>query len=149
MIETGNLADLALAVLAGGGNAKLPGILKKAARLKGPARDRVLAQILLLAGLRKAEGKVEWELRHMGVVIDVTKNSVLMKWRREAIAEGRAEGVAEGMASLLHEQLQTKFGPLPKWVEDRLRKASPGQLERWAKKILTAPSLEGVLGRRL
>ena len=88
----------------------------------------------------------------MGVVIDVTKNSVLMRWRREAIAEGvaegKAEGKAEGMASVIHEQLETKFGPLPKWVEDRLRKASTSQLERWAKKILTAASLEGVLGRR-
>ena len=51
------------------------------------------------------------------------------------------------MTSLLYELLQTKFGPLPKWVEDRLSKANPSQLERWAKKILTA-SLEGVLGRR-
>ena len=66
----------------------------------------------------------------------------------EGKAEGKAEGMAEGMASLLHEQLETKFGPLPKWVEDRVSKATPSHLERWAKKILTAASLEGVLGRR-
>ena len=156
---TSRRADLALAILAGGADQRLPEIIKRAARLKGPARSRILAQILILAGLRDLEDKLEWELRNQGVVIDITKNKVLMRWQREFIAEGaakgraeglvegKAEGKAEGMTIILHDQLETKFGPLPRWADARLAKADPAQLERWAKKILTASSLEGVLGR--
>jgi hypothetical protein len=79
-----------------------------------------------------------------GVLIDVTKNPVLMRWRREALAEGKALG----KNSLLHEQLETKFGPLPKWAADRMASASPAQVERWAKKVLTAETLEAVLGKK-
>jgi hypothetical protein len=50
----------------------------------------------------------------MGVIIDVRKNPVLMRWRREAIAEGRTEDRTEGMSLVLRELLETKFGPLPK-----------------------------------
>jgi hypothetical protein len=144
LMTTGNQADLALAVLAGGGKSRLSGILKKAARLKGPARNRVLAQILLLAGLRGVAGKVQWDLRNMDMVIDVTKNPVLMKWRREALQEGEAKG----MSRILHDLVQAKFGPLPKWAEDRMAKSTPAQVERRAKKILTAETLEDVLGKR-
>ena len=84
----------------------------------------------------------------MGVVIDLTKNPVLMRWRREALAEGEALGEARGMSRVLHEQLATKFGPLPKWASDRMAQASPAQVERWAKKVLTAGTLEAVLGKK-
>jgi len=38
-------------------------------------------------------------------------------------------------------QLTTKFGSVPKWAEERLEKATSGQIERWSKKILTAETL--------
>lgn len=156
LMATGNHADLALAVLAGRGNMCLSKILNKAASLRGSARDRVLAQIVLLAGLRGVAGRVEWEMKTMGVIIDVTKNPVLMRWRHEALQEGEAKGRAEGisqglsqgMAKILHEQLETKFGPLPKWAEARINNAGTAQVERWARKILSAKTLDGVIGKR-
>ncbi|HXQ25987.1 MAG TPA: hypothetical protein VN822_06240 [Candidatus Acidoferrales bacterium] len=148
LMKSGNHGDLALAVLAGGGDARLRDILHQAAAVKGSRRDQLLAKILVLSGLRGIAGKVEWELKRMGVVIDVTKNPVLMRWRREALAEGEALGEARGMSKVLHEQLETKFGPLPKWAADRMAKASPAQVERWAKKVLTAGTLEAVLGKK-
>ncbi|MDX1980698.1 MAG: hypothetical protein SFV51_10545 [Bryobacteraceae bacterium] len=95
MLRTGQAGDIALAVLGGGGSELLAAILKRANALKGPQRERVLAMILLLSGLRRLAGRVELEMKRMGVIIDVEKNPVLMKWRRAAIAEGRAEGRAE------------------------------------------------------
>jgi hypothetical protein len=80
----------------------------------------------------------------MGVLIDVTKNPVLMRWRREALAEGKALG----MNMVLHDLLETKFGPVPKWAADRMAKASPAQVERWVKKVLTVSTLEAVLGKK-
>ena len=144
LIRTGNPGDLALAILAGGGKVRLPEILRRAAARRGPERDELLARILILSGLRGIVGKVELELKHMSVVIDIRKNPVLMRWSRELFEEGKAEGKAE----MLQEQLQIKFGPVPKWAAHRLAHASPAQIERWTKKILTADSIEGVLGRK-
>jgi hypothetical protein len=148
LLRSGNAGDLALAVLAGGGDARLPEILGRAARIPGTQREALLAKILILSGLRGITGKVKWELERMGVIIDVRKNPVLMRWRREAIAEGRTEGRTEGMSLVLRELLETKFGPLPKWAGDRLSKATPARIELWAKRVLTANTLEGVLGKK-
>lgn len=145
MAETGRPADLALAILAGGADERLTEILRCVMRLKGPARQRLIAQILVLAGLRGRVKQVEWELTNMsGVVIDIRKNPFLLRLRDEAIAQGKAEG----MALLLQEQLETKFGPLPRWARPRIAKASQRQLEGWARKVLKATSVEGVLGPR-
>jgi hypothetical protein len=65
------------------------------------------------------------------------------------LAEGKAEGKAEGMTTLLAEMLCVKFGPLPKWAETRIRSAKPLQAERWGRKLLTANSLEAVIGKRV
>ena len=176
LIETGNPGDLALAVLANGGNARLREIVQRAAAMKGVQRKRLLAKILILSGLRGAAQKVELEMKHMGVIIDVTKNPVLMRMYREAQqiaqqeaeqkvraeaeaagrakgmaegrAEGRAEGMAEGESEILRKQLTAKFGSLPRWAAGRVSKATPTQIERWARKILVADTLEGVLGPR-
>ena len=144
LMKSGNHGDLALALLAGGGDARLREILRHAAAVRGIRRNRLLAKILVLSGLRGIAGKVQWELNRMGVLIDVTKNPVLMRWRREAIAEGKALG----MTSVLRELLEAKFGALPKWASDRLAKATPAQVERWVKKVLTAGTIEAVLGKK-
>jgi hypothetical protein len=124
--------------------------------VKGPGRNQLLAKIAMLAGLRGVTDKVELELQHMGVIIDPRKNVMLMRWRDEALAEGEAKGEARGeakgeargMLKVLREQMEIKFGPLPKWAADRMAKATPAQIERWAKKVLNAGTLEGVLGKR-
>ena len=52
-------------------------IVQRAAAMKCVQRERLLAKILILSGLRGAAQKVELEMKHMGVIIDVTKNPVL------------------------------------------------------------------------
>ncbi len=56
--------------------------------------------------------------------------------------------MTRGMVQIVRRQLEAKFGTLPKWADDRLGKATSTQVERWSKKILTADTLEGVVGRR-
>ena len=164
LMATGNPADLALAVLAHGGHERLTEILQQAAKLKGARRARVLAQILVLAGLRGVEAKVQWKMKELGMVIDISKNSVLMKWQREFIAEGlekgrvkgleqgreqgRELGRAETLEKILRDLMSAKFGPIPKWTSDRIAKATPASLERWSKKLLEAKSIEEVVGKR-
>jgi len=155
LLQSGSPADYVLAMLSREGPEKLGAILEMANQLQGAARDRVLAQMGALSGLRRLSKRFKMECNAMGIAIDIKKNEFLNdiwtsgveKGRAEGREEGRAEGRA-GMLRLVGELLETKFGPLPKWARERLAKSTPARLDRFAKKILTAETLEGVLGRR-
>jgi hypothetical protein len=58
------------------------------------------------------------------------------------------ELMRDGQVSIIRIQLESKFGKLPKWVDERLSRAKLSDVERWAKKLLTAETLEGVLGKK-
>jgi hypothetical protein len=172
LIQTGNHGDLALAVLAGGGEQRVREILERAASVRGPARDRLLLQVLILSGLRGISGKVEWKLKSMSVTMPIAKHPFLARLSRQAFEEGKAKGEAEGraigeakgqakgrakgqaigeaigMSAVLRELLETKFGPLPKWAQARMAKARRAQFERWTRRVLTAGTLEAVIGPR-
>ena len=108
---------MALAILAEA--ARLPEILRKAAALRGPERDGLLARILILAGLRGIVGRVELELKHRSV-IGIRKNPVLMRWSRELFED---EGIQE--------RVEIKFGPVPKWEAHRLAHSRPALRVVW------------------
>jgi len=61
-------------------------------------------------------------------------------------AKGEARGEARGRATLLLKQLALRFGSLPDESIDRVRSASIEELDRIAERILTANSIEEVLG---
>ena len=63
---------------------------------------------------------------------------------QQGLARGRMEGRAEGIAVLLSRQLNRRFGPLSAATTDRLAKAAPDQLERWAERVLDAATLDDV-----
>ena len=66
--------------------------------------------------------------------------------KAEGRAEGKAEGRAEGKADLLLKQLAVRFGPLAAEVVARVRAASVAELDIFAERVLTAASLDAVLG---
>ena len=77
-----------------------------------------------------------------------------LKGRQEGREEGRLEGRQEGLlkgkqseaARMLNRLLRLRFGALPGWAEARLAQAPLEQLEGWIEAVLTAESLEGVIG---
>ena len=165
LLRSARPGDLVLAMLAKGGTGRLTEIARRIEHLSGSERSRVLTQLVLLSNLRALSGSMKMELKNMASdVIDIEKNEILRDIIRDltdqaqakawakAWAKGEAKGLAkgrgEGMVQVLREQMQIKFGPLPKWAEDRLSHASPAQIERWARKILSASTLENVLGKR-
>jgi hypothetical protein len=62
----------------------------------------------------------------------------------EALQKGRQEGREEGIASLLNQQIEQRFSPVPDWARARIQSARPDQLALWGQLILTAPSLEAL-----
>jgi len=61
-------------------------------------------------------------------------------WEEKGRQEGRQERI-EGT-------LRIKFGDLPEWADQRLMDATDEQLDEWVMQILSADSLEALLGER-
>jgi predicted transposase/invertase (TIGR01784 family) len=72
---------------------------------------------------------------------------VLDVLKREGRVEGRAQGRVEGGARVLLRQLAARFGPVPAEAKARILGATGPALARWTLRVLTAPTLEAVLGR--
>jgi hypothetical protein len=156
LVESGNPADFALAMLARGGEEWLSEIVRRVGRLEGEDRERVLEQLTILAGLRRLSGQLKMEMETMRNVVDIQKNVILKeiwdKGKAEGAVEGEARGlergVVEGQRQTLTTLMQMKFGEFPKWARDRVARAPVDNLDLWLRKVLTAPTLEEVLGKR-
>jgi hypothetical protein len=66
--------------------------------------------------------------------------------RQKLRDEGRREGRRAGESALLLRQLRGRFGELPAAIVARVEAAEPEVLEVWGDRVLTARSLDEVLG---
>jgi hypothetical protein len=66
--------------------------------------------------------------------------------REEGRQEGRQEGLLLGKAQVLLKQMRLKFGAVPDAVVARVEVASEAEIEQWTERILTAETLEALLG---
>lgn len=73
--------------------------------------------------------------------------NLVKKERLEGRQEGRQEGRHEGVEGTLRKQIALKFGELPEWADQRLASATDAQLDEWVVQILSADSLEALLGK--
>jgi hypothetical protein len=60
--------------------------------------------------------------------------------------EGETKGVLRGQRKILLKQLRARFGDLPEAAVARVNAAEVVQLDVWAERVLTAPTLADVLG---
>jgi hypothetical protein len=63
---------------------------------------------------------------------------------KEGYDKGLEQGLEQGRQSMLLMQLKERFGPLPGALEERVRAATPDQLEAWSRAVLRAPTLADV-----
>jgi hypothetical protein len=70
------------------------------------------------------------------------------EFARKYVEEGRKDGLEEGrkdgQQAMLIKLLGLKFGELPDWAVQRLQAADDSDLERWAERVLSAPTLDDV-----
>jgi hypothetical protein len=139
LLNSGRPGDLALALLARGGVEKLRSILEMTKSLSGPDRDRALMRLAFLAGLRGVSNQLRLEMAGMNsTYIDFEENAVLQMWKEQIQSASTAK--------ILRRQLAAKFGALPNWAEDRLKASTLPELETSVLRVLTANSIEEVLG---
>lgn len=87
----------------------------------------------------------------------------LSSFERRGMERGLERGLERGMerglerglelgrqdlCGLVRSQLTKRFGALPPTVEERLRHASPTQLQAWGEAVLDSPTLDAVFVRR-
>jgi hypothetical protein len=113
-------------------------------------RETALEALLVIAGLRHLEEVVEQEVKKMPVLNDILENKVLGREYKRGVQEGVQQGVQQGLqqgeVTLLRRQLQARFGTLPNWVNERLSKSSPSEIEVFGLRLLDPnASLEEVL----
>jgi hypothetical protein len=142
LIESGRPADLPIAMPARGGPERLTEILKRAANLSGSERQRVLAELIQLCGLRSLQQPLIMELKSMA---SLGTEIFLRLPQVQSIVRDAKRDVR---IQVLRDQLKGKFRTLPAWADERLEAATTIQVQRWLKKILTEETLEGVLGRK-
>ena len=68
--------------------------------------------------------------------------------RREGRQEGRQEGLQDGKREMLLRQLRQRFGRVPAVTVARVGKAGAAELDAWADRVLSAESLDAVLGTK-
>ena len=106
----------------------------RAARSGAEALTAILSYVLI-AGEAEPE-RVQLALAPAGPDAQET----LMNTAEQLMARGRIQGRIE----MLRTQLETRFGPLPSPIQDRLTHATPEDLDRWTRRVLTAPTLDDV-----
>lgn len=83
-------------------------------------------------------GRINWNL---------SIGSARREGREKGLEQGREQGLEQGERRVLQRLLARRFGDLPPWASQKLENASAERLEAWADEILTASSLEELLGR--
>lgn len=103
------------------------------------ARERAEAQIFYRMDLAASREEAEREGREAGLRDGIAEG------RKKGLDEGRKEGRKEGRVELLLELLALRFGAPAAGVRARVEAASIEQLDAWARRVLTAESIDEVL----
>jgi predicted transposase/invertase (TIGR01784 family) len=86
------------------------------------------------------------ELRELALQLGPTAHEAYMTAAERLIAEGEARGEAKGKAELLLRQLGLRFGALSDATREQVLHAPSERLDVWAERVITAQSLDEVLG---
>ena len=128
-------------------------IVERVADLPAAERDAALAQLFILAGLRRWAPIVTQEVGKMPIYIDLMENEALAPFlikkfqegRQEGLQQGLQEGLQEGELTILRRQIEKRFGTLPSWASEKLSALQRPELEDLSERVLDAQSLDELL----
>ena len=143
LLESEEVGDNVIAILARSQDHKeaVRKIVERIAGLAAPERETALAQLLILAGLRRLAKTVEQEARKMPIHINILENEVLGPVFQKGLQEGRQEGEL----TILRRQIEKRFGALPGWASEKLAAQPASELEELSERVLDAKSVEELL----
>lgn len=110
----------------------------------GDVRRELLVRFTLLGGLRydKMELLKLVEERSMETLDDLSASSfyqfIVEEGLRKGLEEGLEKGEGRGETKLLRRLLERRFGPLPSWAVERMKRADRAMVEAWADRFVDA-----------
>jgi predicted transposase YdaD len=153
LLGSANMGDNVLAVLTSLGEQPraVHRILERIAAGPPGERDQALAELLILARLRRLSVEVIRETEKMPILEDIMDHDVigplLRQGRAEGRLEGRQEGRVEGQVEILLSQIQKRFGRVSPAVAQRIAALKPAQLKRVGLRLLDAQQIEDLFAR--
>jgi predicted transposase YdaD len=126
LLDSDSVEDNIFGVLAGPPDqrAAIRRVLARIAREDPEHRPEALAELMILAGLRKIGGIIEQEARQMPILDDILDHEVLGREFKRGLAQGhdtgREQGRVEGERRLLRRLLEARFGRLPLWATQKI-----------------------------
>ena len=73
--------------------------------------------------------------------------NLFQKERLQSELIGIQKGRMEGETRLLRKMIKMKFGDLPQWADELISTADSQQIDAWAELLLSANSIEALLGK--
>jgi hypothetical protein len=145
MLASANMGDNVLAVLTKLGEQPkvVRRILERIAGGPPDGRDQALADLFIVAELRRVTGSVKREVEKMPILLDIMDNEVLGPVLRKGLRQGRVEGQVE----ILLSQIQKRFGRIPPAVAQRIAALKPAQLKRVGLRLLDVQRIEDLFAR--
>jgi hypothetical protein len=104
-----------------------------------------LAQLFILAGLRRLGKTVELEARKMPIQTSILEHDVLGPVFQKGVQKGLQKGRQEGELTVLRGLTEKRFGELPQWAGEKLAALSTSELEGLIGRVLEAKSVEELL----
>jgi predicted transposase YdaD len=120
-------------------------IVERIAALATAERETALAQLMILAGLRRLSREVEQEARKMPIDLDIREHEVLGPMFKEAELQGELKGELKGELNVLRRLIGRRFGAIPAWADEWLAGRSTAELEELSERLLDARGLEELL----
>jgi hypothetical protein len=171
LLKSKSVEDRIMAILCHADNAQttIRRILHSLTPLPAKIQSDKIEQLLVLSRLRGLTDMVTQEVQRRNALKEILSESkVWMEWiRREAekeaiplanrLAEKKAAQIArlaekkaaqsqrDDRIKLLTRQLETLYGKLPTWANEKIAAAQSRTLEKWMLRLLKAKSLEEVL----
>ena len=147
LLASERIGDVILAVLNRRADPKwtLRRILDRIVRLEPEHRMRACRLLVILSAKRNLSDTVIVGVKEMGLLIDPMEDTFFRRLYEKGLKEGEEKGREQGEASLLLRMLRHEFGSVPAAAEDKIRTATPPQLELWSDRLFTASAIEDIL----
>jgi predicted transposase YdaD len=153
LLASANMGDNVLAVLTSLGEQPraVRRVLERIAAGSPGERDQALAELLILARLRRLHDEVKREAEKMPITEDIMDHEIIGPAIRKGMAQGRMagliEGRIEGQVEILLSQIQKRFGRVSPAVAQRIAALKPVQLKRVGLRLLDARRIEDLFAR--
>ena len=139
LLASDSLEDNVFGILARVGNQReaVRRVLRRIAAAWPSERSTALADLMVLAGLRKLGSVLKQETEQMPILDDIMDH--------EIIGPARRQGMAIGARTVILRLIDKRFAPLPDWAKARLDAMTPAEYEKIELRLLDAPTIADLL----